>query len=150
MSDADLLRRAASRLLEAAYAADTSAHTFWTDPWKAEDCIQEYPESPKPCPCIVSQGDLDRGAVQYIADAETPEYATWIAMMSTQLAEPLAKMLEERADAWDSLKDAVDRVWDKPTHENEQCKAKFLDEARPKFADVLKLARLIVKEEESS
>lgn len=142
----DLLRRAASRVREAASASDMSAHTFWTDPWKVEASVRADGFEAMD---IVSQGDTDRGAVQYIADAETPEYANWIAMMSTHLAEPLAAMLEEAADRMDSLEAAVKRMYgNSPTQEGIDRLAEFLDQSKPSTA--LAVARIILKEEESS
>lgn len=142
----ELLRRAASRIKEAAQAADLSAHTFWPDPWKVEASVARDGSEPLD---IVSQGDTWRGAVQYIADAETPAYAAWIAMMSTHLADPLAKMLEAEADGLDSIHQAADHVWKESTPQNDRDRAKFLDEAMPKFTHSIALARVILAEEES-
>lgn len=143
---AELLRRAASAVREAASAAELSAHTYWPDLWQVEACVNDRTND---CPCIVSQGEDWRGAVQCIADAETPAYANWIAMMSTHLAEPFAAMLEEQAKAIDATHAAAEHVWPEPGEENERAKAKFLDEAMTKFANFFALARVILKEEES-
>lgn len=144
----DILRRAASRIREAASAAELSAHTCRLEPWRVEASVSVSGRGD--LLDIVCQGDPfdSQGAVQYIADAETPEYATWIAMMSTHLAEPLAAMLEEAADRMDSLEAAVKRMYgNSPTQEEIDRLAEFLDQSKPSTA--LALARVILKEEET-
>lgn len=144
---ADLLRRAASHLREAACAADMSAHTFWPDPWKVEASISVSGRGD--LLDIVSQGDVERGAVQYIADAETPQYATWIAMMSTQLAEPLALILEEAASRMDTFEEVLLKVWGtSPTQQEKDQMAEFLNESKPSHA--IAIARVILGEEEGN
>jgi hypothetical protein len=69
-------------------------------PWQRESCGQlKY----KYCPCIVSQGshpvtdeDYDNlPDIQYIADAETPELASYIALMHPGVGEALADWLDD-------------------------------------------------------
>lgn len=73
-------------------------------PWDAEECMEE--DGSPGCPCIVFQGVYDDTSVdppmatrpiQYIADAESAEYADWITLMHPQNAGPLVAMLRARS-----------------------------------------------------
>lgn len=78
----------------------------WDDrPWHVEECSnKEFGE----CPCIVAQGERkpwDEAQVplmQYVADAETAEYATWIALMHPGVGAALADWLEATALDYDT------------------------------------------------
>lgn len=107
MTPADQLRAAAERLRDLREALPTE---HWGDrPWQAEECSNTDDAPPSPCPCIVSQGeyrDFDQPQdppIQYIADAETPEFAAWIATMHPGVGEPLARLLDEIADQLDGM-----------------------------------------------
>ncbi|MEH0542965.1 hypothetical protein QA802_07750 [Streptomyces sp. B21-105] len=101
MTPADQLRAAAERLRDLREALPTE---HWGDrPWQAEECSRTDDAPPSPCPCIVSQGeyrDFDQPQdppIQYIADAETPEFAAYIATMHPGVGKALAAWLESAA-----------------------------------------------------
>lgn len=71
--------------------------TEWGDrPWHAEECGNAEMQH---CPCIVAQGEYrefdqpQEPLIQYVADAETPEFAAYIAAMHPGVGELLAKWL---------------------------------------------------------
>lgn len=96
MSAADDLRAAAARLRDTAKACEHDVIDLRGVGWHAEDCVQ------RSCPCIVAQGGDEPAdhaqPVRYIADAETPELAAWIALASPVLAEPHAALFVEVAE----------------------------------------------------
>lgn len=105
MTPADELRTAAAKL-RTLIAAVPAEH--WGDrPWHAEECSDTEAMSPCPCPCIVAQGeyrDFDQPqtpAVQYVADAETPEHAAYIAAMHPGVGKALVDLLDDQADGDD-------------------------------------------------
>jgi hypothetical protein len=100
-SPADELRQAAATLekLLAALPVDQ-----WNGrPWHAEECSDT--DDMTPCPCIVAQGeyrDFDQPQdppIQYVADAENPEFAAFIAAMHPGVGAALAKWL----DSWTGI-----------------------------------------------
>jgi hypothetical protein len=93
---ADELRTATDRLRKL-IAAVLSEH--WGDrPWHAEECSDT--DDLSPCPCIVAQGEYREfdqpqiPPVQYVADAESPEFAAYIAAMHPGVGAALAAWLE--------------------------------------------------------
>jgi hypothetical protein len=71
----------------------------WGDrPWHTEECSDT--DDMSPCPCIVAQGErreFDQPQIppiQYIADAETPELAAYIAAMGPVLGRAVADLME--------------------------------------------------------
>jgi hypothetical protein len=95
---ADELRAAADRIRKLIEAVPSK---HWGDrPWHAEECSDT--DDMSPCPCIVAQGeyrDFDQPQtppVQYVADAETPEHAAYIAAMHPGVGGALADWL----DSW--------------------------------------------------
>lgn len=96
---ADRLREAAGVVRELSAAARSED---WGDrPWHVEQCSDVHLGE---CACIVAQGehlDFEQAQVppiRYVADAETPELATWIALMNPAVGEALAAWLESVAD----------------------------------------------------
>lgn len=106
----DELRTAAAtlrRLTEALPAND------WGDrPWRAEECSDT--DDMSPCPCIVAQGEYREfdqpqiPPIQYVADAETPEFAAYIAAMGPNVGAALADWLEFHAAMDERLLALVD------------------------------------------
>ncbi|MFK0124922.1 hypothetical protein ACIQSP_16595 [Streptomyces nigra] len=97
---ADTLRAAADKLraLLAALPADR-----WNGrPWHAEECSDT--DDMSPCPCIVAQGEYREfdqpqiPLIQYVADAETPEHAAYIAAMHPGVGTALADSLDSAAE----------------------------------------------------
>ncbi|MCA1222436.1 hypothetical protein [Streptomyces sp. 8L] len=95
---ADVLRAAAAKLTDIVAKLPTA----WGDhPWHTEDCNDT--DDMSPCPCIVAQGeyrDFDEPQippVQYVADAENPELADYIATMDPSVGRALADWLEREA-----------------------------------------------------
>jgi hypothetical protein len=94
-SPADLLGAAAKLLRDRATAvpSDRWGHR----PWHVEECSDPAMGE---CPCIVAQGERAHWSeaqdppMQYVADAETAEYATWIALMHPGVGLALADWLE--------------------------------------------------------
>ncbi|MEU7338668.1 hypothetical protein [Streptomyces sp. NPDC007074] len=102
-SPTDELRTAADKIRKLAGALPD---TDWGDlPWRAEECSDT--DDMAPCPCIVSQGErkpFDQPQVpliQYVADAENPEYAAYIAAMGPSVALAVADWLTREAELWD-------------------------------------------------
>jgi len=93
--------RAATAKLRALAAGLPTEH--WGDrPWHTEECSDT--DGTSPCPCIVAQGEYQEfdqpqiPPVQYVADAETPAHAAYIAAMHPGVAILLAKWLDLEAD----------------------------------------------------
>ena len=113
MTPADELRTAAEKLRKLITAVP---HEHWGDrPWHAEECSDS---NMKCCPCIVAQGeyrDFDQPQIppiQYIADAEGPELAAYIAAMHPGVGALLAKWLEETADEVEHAESSESILWD--------------------------------------
>jgi hypothetical protein len=95
-SEAEEILMAARILRRYAKAANSEE---WGDlPWAVEECSDT--DGMESCACIVSQGipkPFDQPqipAIQYVADAENPDYARYIALMHPGLAIVLADWLE--------------------------------------------------------
>lgn len=92
----DLLLKAAHRIESALGLLGETA----TDQrsWHVEDCVENE------CPCIVAQGRISQHdqpvRVRYIADAETPEYGAFIALMDHRVARATANWLRVEASTW--------------------------------------------------
>jgi len=89
VTPAETLNAAATKLREAATAARTSVHHVTSvpeTPWTVVECA-DY------CPCIVVQGS-DEPPDEYLADAETPELAAYIALMHPGVGLALADWLD--------------------------------------------------------
>lgn len=106
---ADRLHAAATKLrtMMAAIQAPLPEQT-----WHTEPCADEARGD---CRCIVAQGRYAEGAappvpVFYVADAETPELAAWIALMGPVVGEALAAWLDIEAARWDPEADI--QAWD--------------------------------------
>lgn len=97
MTPLDEIRAAAKVLRETVcrvpQGLDDNARDWEGRPWQVEACQDD-------CECIVYQGEYKPHTepqippIQYVADAETPEHAAWIALMSPDKAEPVAALLE--------------------------------------------------------
>jgi hypothetical protein len=74
------------------------ANDWGNRPWHAEECSDT--DTMDNCPCIVAQGEyreFDQPQVpliQYVADAEAPEFAAYIAAMHPGVGAALAGWLE--------------------------------------------------------
>lgn len=103
MTPADELRTAADKVRKL-IAAAPSEH-WGNRPWHVEECSDT--DTMEACPCIVAQGeyrDFDQPQdppVQYVADAETPEFAAYIAAMHPGVGAALADWLTEYATSLD-------------------------------------------------
>jgi hypothetical protein len=93
--------RTAAEKLKALTSAVPSDH--WPSrPWHVEACSEQAMDE---CPCIVAQGEakpFDEAQdppIQYVADAETPEHAAYIAAMHPGVGEALAAWL----DSWTGI-----------------------------------------------
>lgn len=92
------LRAAATRIRDLAAAID--APSLPDQSWHTEACASEERGD---CPCIVAQGRYPAepsGALQpvfYVADAETPELAAYIAAMGPTVGLALADWLDAEA-----------------------------------------------------
>lgn len=89
------ITRAATRLRELADACDPDVITLRGVHWHTEECNERR------CKCIVAQGaehEADYAQPgRYIADAETPELADYIAAMHPGVARGLAAWLDAEA-----------------------------------------------------
>jgi hypothetical protein len=95
-SPADELRAAAEKLRTAAAAIE--APGLPSQSWHAEECADNDRSN---CACIVVQGKTPTEAgitvpTFYVADAETPEIATYIALMGPDVGHALAKLLDRQ------------------------------------------------------
>lgn len=103
------LNAAAQKLREAATVALPPDRRL-AQPWHVEDCADEG-EGSNDCPCIVAytQHDDSSGfgvATHYVAEAETTEYAAWIALMHPGVGLALADWLDTAAATWAYLTNA--------------------------------------------
>lgn len=95
---ADELKTAAAtlrKLTAAIHAPDLDDQA-----WHTEECADDEQGN---CPCIVAQGAIGLLAgpstpIYYIADAETPEVAAYIAAMGPDVGELLADWLDSAAE----------------------------------------------------
>jgi len=93
---ADELRTAADTLRKLTGALP--ANDWGNRPWHAEECNDT--DDMSSCPCIVAQGEYREfdqpqiPLIQYVADAETPEFAAYIAAMHPGVGLALADWLE--------------------------------------------------------
>jgi len=101
MTDAaDELRTAAQRLRKLTGALP--ANDWGNRPWHAEECSDT--DDMSSCPCIVAQGEYREfdqpqiPLIQYVADAETPEFAAYIAAMHPGVGLLLAEWLDSAAE----------------------------------------------------
>lgn len=79
---------------------DALPKNAWGDtPWHTEECAEEVDDGAPGHTCIVAQGEhkpfeeTQFPLIQYIADAETPAHAAYIATMGAPLGEALATWL---------------------------------------------------------
>lgn len=91
---AAVLKRAAEHIR--ALATATYIRDEATAPWHVEECDSSEAGD---CACIVAQGyhshpGAPRTGVSYVADAETPEYAAFIAALHPGVGVALADWLE--------------------------------------------------------
>lgn len=96
---ADEITTAATRLRTLASALPAND---WGDrPWHAEECNDT--DDTNPCPCIVAQGEYREfdqpqiPLIQYVADAENPEYAAYIAAIHPGVGLALGELLDAAA-----------------------------------------------------
>lgn len=75
----------------------------WGDrSWHVEECSDA--DTMKFCPCIVAQGEYrefnqpQNPPVQYVADAETPEHAAYIAAMDPGVGRAVVRLLKQVAN----------------------------------------------------
>lgn len=93
---AEELRAAAEKIRALVAAID--APDLPDQSWHTEACADEERGD---CPCIVAQGSYEaepsgmRQPLYYVADAETPECATYIAAMGPPVALAIAKSLDD-------------------------------------------------------
>lgn len=92
LSPSEILTAAAKLLRERAAATEPDVMALRGVAWHAEECDRDR------CACIVAQGaQFPADYVQpgrYIADAETPELAAWIALMHPGVGLVLADWLD--------------------------------------------------------
>lgn len=98
-STAAVLRRAAEKIQKLVGALPK---TGWGDrPWDVTECSDEEAGE---CPCIVYQGEYSPLTepqvphIQYVADAEGPAFAAWIAAMHPLVGIALADWLDSAAE----------------------------------------------------
>ncbi|WP_319052650.1 hypothetical protein [Streptomyces europaeiscabiei] len=108
---ADELRTAADKIRKLVAAIPNED---WGDrPWHAEECSDTELDS---CPCIVAQGErreFDQPQdppIQYVADAEDPDFAAYIAAMGPPVARSLAAIFDAWARIGDLDPDLLHRV----------------------------------------
>ncbi|MFI8535397.1 hypothetical protein ACIGMX_34770 [Streptomyces aquilus] len=93
---ADELKTAATTLRQ--LTAAIHAPDLTDQAWHTEQCADDEQGN---CPCIVAQGaiGLEYGSVPlyYVADAETPELAAYIAAMGPNVGDALADWLDAEA-----------------------------------------------------
>lgn len=92
---AAVLRRAAARVRESGAACESSVISLRGVPWHMEECAVDL--SPRAVAQSAPSMDERARFGRYIAEAESPELAAWIALMHSGLAEPLAMWLETEA-----------------------------------------------------
>jgi hypothetical protein len=101
---AAVLKRAADKIRALATVLDSPE--FPGLPWRAVECSDPDRDE---CPCVVVQarpGHDGLGAPMfYVADAETPECAAFIAAMGPGVGVALADWLDRMADANDTVND---------------------------------------------
>ncbi len=96
---AETLTAAATVLRDRAAAIDTMPPNQGA-PWHVENCIDTAMNE---CPCIIAQGrhPVENGpatAQFYVADAETPEVASWIVLLQPHVGLALADLLDDAAE----------------------------------------------------
>jgi len=109
-SPSALLHRAADRLEELAGAVVADDATRLDLPWHIERCANEEAGD---CPCIIAQAENGEGgapptAMFYVADAETPELAAYIAVVDPPTGHAFAAMLRAAAVMAKGLPEAED------------------------------------------
>lgn len=117
MSTAAAELRAASARLRALTKA-IHAPDLTDQSWHVEECASEERGD---CPCIVAQGVCNTDGpfvtpVYYVADAETPELAAYIAAMGPPVGAGLADWLDEEADRRDACLVAAIQIWGDAEH----------------------------------
>jgi hypothetical protein len=117
MTPADELRAAAQKIRDLAAAVKVNNHSDL--PWHVEECASEERGD---CPCIVAQGrssyhhDEPPTPLFYVADAETPELAAYIAALHPAVGTALADWLDQAAHHYECGIRAADDVFhDDPT-----------------------------------
>jgi hypothetical protein len=113
---ADELKAAAGTLrtlLTAIHAPDLADQS-----WHIEECADDEQGN---CPCIVAQGQFADGVgpitpLYYVADAETPECAAYIAAMGPNVGTLLADWLEFHAAMNERLHGLIDGLPDGDDH----------------------------------
>ncbi|GAA0704844.1 hypothetical protein GCM10010193_69820 [Kitasatospora atroaurantiaca] len=98
LSPAETLTTAAKLLRERATAI-TAPDPGLDQPWHVEECADNETGG---CPCIVAYQQHDDSSgfgvtTRYVADAETPEFAQWIALMNPGVGLALADWLDVAA-----------------------------------------------------
>ena len=138
LSPADTLATAAKLLRSTAAPTVPDVIALRDVPWHAEECDRDR------CPCIVAQGAQHPADYvqpgRYIADAETPELAAWIALMHPGVGLALADWLEQTAKAHEASIIAASRVWPG----DEAAQAKWIGEQTDQHA--LAVARQLLGE----
>jgi hypothetical protein len=118
MNTADLFDAAAKLLCdraEAVAARDPSEDGSW----HVVECADETAGD---CPCIVAQGRQSYGDDMetpkwYVADAETPEIAQWVAMMDPGVGLGIAEWLRAMAHRERANEQAATQIWGaRPDH----------------------------------
>jgi hypothetical protein len=114
LSPSEILTAAAKLLRERATAIAPAAPAT-AQPWHVKDCAGQS-ETGGDCPCIVALTQYDDSSgfgvsTRYVADAETPGYARWIALMHPGVGLALADWLERAARSHDALVQAAHSVW---------------------------------------
>lgn len=108
---ADLLRAAAEKIRTLAKAIE--APDLPDQTWHTEECADDERGN---CPCIVAQGQYTDGPgpttpMFYVADAETPECAAYIAAMGPAVGVALADWLDQAAHHYECGIRAADDVF---------------------------------------
>lgn len=99
MTPAEQLRAAAAKLRDLAKVIN--APDLPDQTWHTEECADDERSN---CPCIVAQGQYaaephgTHQPIYFVADAETPECAAYIAAMGPNVGTALADLLDDQAD----------------------------------------------------
>ena len=113
-SPAAVLRKAAARVRETGAACESSVISLRGVPWHTEKYAVDL--SPRAVAQSAPSSDERARVGRYIAEAESPKLAAWIALMHPGLAEPLAAWLSDSAEFLDGVTEAHGTVTELALH----------------------------------